>query len=354
MAGNMTVSSPRPSGAWGLYRTHVVVAYGADKGQKREIGVDIWLPCARPMSKTPYDCHALDYWRQATFWTAAQKKLLSPALKSFYSYGSPGSQRADCRLSCPVIIFSHGFGAWSGFYSYLIDELVSQGFAVIGLNHTGNAGFTRLNGKVLQGRMTHQELFQTPFAEEEQQQWMRDLKAVLRWLQKEKTFQACCDVTQIFVMGQSFGGSLATHAAFKIDGLRGCVNLDGAVFGTLLTGHIKAPLLILRGGVSIQEMSDPQVIKNLMKGLGISKKQAEDFRHCYLDRIKQIAQENPQRVFLEDLPGINHVGFTDFNFLAASPLFDKAPVGDRPPFEIIQDIRGRVMTFLRGCLGGET
>lgn len=349
MNAQLTIHSPRPTGKYGITRvSETIVDYDRtdpSTGLPRKLALDVWLPTEQPIQLVPYDERALNYWRIANFWTEEQKSILSHELNTFGQYSKQIFLQSNDLL--PAVIFSHGFGAWASFYSYIIEEIVSHKIAVIGINHTHQAGFAQFSNETIFGKMTHIDLFKSRYADKEQALMLQDLVSVIGKI--GSNFPYALDQNNLVVMGHSLGGSTATHACTTIPQLRGCINLDGALFGSAPLIETLCPFLLLLGEESINSMHEDINNINLSNKLGISLEQAKDFKECYLSRLERICHKN-RNVEKVILNGVDHIGFTDFAFLKQSKLFEKAPIGRNSSDEIICKIRELVLNFLQKIL----
>lgn len=348
----LSIHPPPPTGPYGIIRQFDVLVDGKRLDphsplSKRRLALDIWLPVHQNLQLVPYDERAIRFWKEADFWSENQKIELDDQLLQFGEYLSPGKSMANATESLPVVIFSHGFGAWASFYSYIIEEIVSHGIVVVGINHTYNAGIAEFPDQTIYGRMTHFHLFKSKYAHEEQITWLQDLESVIEKIKTSNDVPYnLMNANQVVVMGQSFGGSTAIHACCKIPDLKGCIDLDGALFGDKELFRTLSPLLILLGGDSIKSMKDKEAINDLADKLGITIDQANDFKECYFDRLDHIT-ENNSNICKIILDGADHMAFTDFIFLSKSQLFSKAPIGTKDRNLILLDIRKCVMNFLK-------
>lgn len=141
---------------------------------ERNLALDIWLPTDQPIKLVHYDERALNFWRKAEFWTTDQKKILEDELCKFGQYSILEKNISLACDSLPVVIFSHGFGAWASFYSYIIEEIVSHDITVIGINHTYQAGIAEFPQQTIYGKMSHSDLFQSRYADREQSLMIQD------------------------------------------------------------------------------------------------------------------------------------------------------------------------------------
>lgn len=108
--------------------------------------------------------------------------------------------------SWPVVLFSHGNGAFRASYVYFTEFLASHGFVVAACDHPGSSRFTVLNGKAVKGAARDSER-----ANAEQEQRPLDMIFILDsldMLNKEagSMFENKLDVSSCAVTGMSFGG----------------------------------------------------------------------------------------------------------------------------------------------------
>lgn len=314
----------------------------------RHLSLNIFSPQLEDKKNLhPYDEGAISYWKQATYWTPEQRNILDQSLEQFRCYANPNSTLSDLSIKQkPIILFSHGFMAFGTLYSFLLEELASHGFTVVAINHTHAASYAKLKTETVYGHMTHRDLFATPYAEEEQKIWIDDCLFVIGEIKKGKVQPLCEKKDFSFItMGHSFGGSTAIHVAQQSPAVGGCINLDGALFGKNAVTDLQKPCLILKAEESVREMTSLIAIAELSQKLSIRLEDSERFKTCYTDRLDELAKKSSQ-VITKLVKGINHMAFTDFNFLNQSPLFQHAYVGSKASESIIKEIREEVLLFL--------
>jgi predicted esterase len=148
--------------------------------------------------------------------------------------------------SLPVVIFSHGLGS-SGFeYTSWIEDLVSNGYVVVAIEHTYTA-FAVLfpDGKVVPHRQDPTPAGLSP--EQRMQRMMTStgleiaqgasdvvfalnkLSSLNRSGQKDFALGGKLDLTRVAAAGHSAGGSYAARACQLDARLRACMSLDGAL-----------------------------------------------------------------------------------------------------------------------------
>eukprot|EP00937_MAST-01D_sp_MAST-1D-sp2_P000023 g23.t1 len=112
----------------------------------------------------------------------------------------------------PLVIFSHGSGAFRASYIYITEFLASHGFVVMACDHTGNARYTQVDGKVITpgGKRSEQEQMQFDRP--------RDLVFLVDEMERmasgagDSRFAGRVDSRNAAVVGMSFGGFAAASA----------------------------------------------------------------------------------------------------------------------------------------------
>lgn len=313
----------------------------------RALSYDIWLPSSIELSDAPYHQEAINFWETANFWSEAQQKVLKHELDSFRCYTHPFATHKVIQKDLPLIVFLHGFGAWGSFYTYIIEDLVSQGFAILSINHTYQAGLSLINGHLVLGNMTHEDLFTTDYAEAEQGICIEDVCFMLDRLDLifGEALVEQIDKNRLSVMGQSFGGSTALHIADKRSDIRCCINLDGAVFGNRIPDKVTCPALIIFGELSHCAARASDALEVTSTNLNISEEMARLFIDAYVNRTDHMLKQ--ANISQHIISKADHLAFTDFLWLKDSELFAMAPVGTESPNKLVSDIRKVIHDFIK-------
>lgn len=108
----------------------------------------------------------------------------------------------------PVVLFSHGSGAFRASYVYFTEFLASQGFVVLACDHVGSSRYTILNGKVVKGG--------GPRGEASQRDRPLDLLFILDAMERmasggDSRFAGRVDTSSCAATGMSFGGWTAAR-----------------------------------------------------------------------------------------------------------------------------------------------
>ncbi|KAG8451308.1 hypothetical protein GDO86_003504 [Hymenochirus boettgeri] len=252
----------------------------------------------------------------------------------------------------PLIIFSHGLGAFRSMYSALCMELASNGFLVAVLEHRdGSACATYHFTDPAQTDTPLQEVW-VPFRKvevgtkefylrnyqlhhraNECVRAMRILKdinngvAIHNVLKSEFDLQAFkdrIDFSKVAVMGHSFGGASAILCLAKDDTFRCAVALDAWI----------SPL---------DDTSYPYIHKPI---LFIN---AEDFQTD--SSIQKMKRLNSGKAEIITLVGTVHMSLSDFAFLSGFLIEFLSPRGTMDPVQCLKATIHSSLTFLQKHLG---
>ncbi|MHA1718066.1 MAG: alpha/beta hydrolase family protein [Promethearchaeota archaeon] len=194
---------------------------------------------------------------------------------------------SDSQEKYPVILFSHGYGAFEGLYQVLMEELASQGFIIFSINHPYEAAFTyfSLNSivkiqvelptlnqeeeilknilssphKTLEEKRITLALMENSFfwsnqLEESLTIWTEDTQFVLDQLEISnsnrdsligKIFYNKLDLDKIGIIGHSFGGATAGEMCLIDDRIKAGINMDGIEIGHALTKNLSVPFMFM-------------------------------------------------------------------------------------------------------------
>lgn len=178
----------------------------------------------------------------------------------------------------PVLIFSHGHYSKAFGYYALIEEIVSQGYIVLNINHTYestgsifpngdlklyNNTYERLNNNQKMAEMawnatqefkraqsTKEEfkaihdLLEDYIAAESIKRWSKDISSVIDHLENEESFSFLknhINNSNIGVFGHSHGGAAAGQVLLEDKRVKAAINMDGTQWGNMVNSTLDKP-----------------------------------------------------------------------------------------------------------------
>lgn len=282
-SGGVGLSIPRPTGrhAVGVRSTfvHDPARTESRTGAPRALPTRVWYPAERRRGPA------------AAYFSAPVQAFVEEALRGFGIPAPAGLFDVDTHatVAAParrhvsgVLLFTGGFGLPFAFYSGLIADLASHGYAVVAFDHPHDTVVVEQpNGVLIEGNgVDDPAAFQAR---------LLDIDAVLDAL-AQLVPQARRN-TPIGIFGHSNGGAAAGEAMVLERKLRAGVNLDGFIPGGAF----------LPGGRLLSEGLDRPF--GLMLGLDV---RPEDLRE-YETLLSNMRAPHPVRRL-----DIHHYGFTDF------------------------------------------
>lgn len=213
----------------------------------------------------------------ATFWYPAQPKaggILSPYLdkllaerRAFWGSftnrvpalvapGWLGAPVAETVEPFPVVIYSHGLGDLQGRgvrteNTEKAQELASQGYVVLSIDHTDAYATVLPPGELIVGR----NAWSFDFLKDR----LADVQFLLAYLEQanvnDPVFKSRLDLNRVGMMGWSFGGGTAAEACRTEERLKAAVLLD-AYLGSaplLLRNGLSKPMISMNSGALIAD-----------------------------------------------------------------------------------------------------
>ncbi|KAF1596124.1 Platelet-activating factor acetylhydrolase 2, cytoplasmic, partial [Eudyptes moseleyi] len=239
--------------------------------------------------------------------------LLSVAIGSCRVPVSWNGPFKPCSSGYPLIIFSHGLGAFRTLYSSVCSELASWGFAVAALEHRDHSASVTYFCTVGAGREEWIPYRRVPQGQKEfyfrnkqvhqrAEECVRALrlfedissgKSVPNVLHQDfdlSMLKDSIDLTKVAVMGHSFGGVTAVLALVKEPGFRCAVALDAWMFPLENTLYPEVPKPVLF--INTEKFQTPESVA----------------------KMKRLSSRNSQTKIITVLGSV-HQSQTDFTFL---------------------------------------
>ena len=309
-------------------------------GSARELMVQLWYP-AQPSHN-----------RLARYREPRETNALSSYQSVVLTNSRLDAPMATTGPPFPVILFSH---AWRGRRTndtFLTEELASQGYVVVSIDHTYNARLVAFpDGRIVHGIAANDidaPESSTPervreIWEKEIAKWVADQRFVIDRLEAMNRTAGTpwfgrMVTSNVGAIGHSFGGAAATALCAEDRRVRAAVNMDGWFFDAIRARGQNQPLLVVYATTGqIGETPDPR--KKVEATLD-----AKDFADM------ETSLHNFGG-YLLSVKGATHEDFTDQPLV--SPLRRISHCGAIPAREIQNIVRSYVVAFFGKTLRGE-
>lgn len=153
----------------------------------------------------------------------------------------------------PVLIFSPGLGVYCSAYQTIIEDIVSHGYVVVGINHPGISGITVFpDGHfVIAESYENEDENQEDYLSEKFKVVVNDIKNVVEQLaiinssSSDHHLKGKLDMSNIGLYGHSFGGAAAVDVCGQIEGCKGAMDIDGTLHGNNYLNPMKFPVFLM-------------------------------------------------------------------------------------------------------------
>lgn len=245
---------------------------------ERELTVKVWYPAELK------DENVESYMNNGDRVGFAKKYSLPESTFKYLDYVETHTYKSPsvAKGKFPVLIFSHGYNSnASGYYS-LLEEIASNGYIVLNINHTYEStgtlfpngkikfynsaystehndqkmaemvweaaqNYKKAKGKKAQFKAIEKSL-RDYFVAEITIRWAEDISMLVDRLKKwnTSTFLADhIDISKIGVFGHSQGGAAAGQALLDDDRITTAINIDGAQFGPMIDSKLHKPFALI-------------------------------------------------------------------------------------------------------------
>lgn len=308
------------------------------KDGTRELMIQVWYPAsASNAARAPYrrlsETTPLSSY-QSVLWTHA--RLNAP----FAASGAP----------FPLLLLDPEWNGRRTYFTYLVEDLVSHGYVVVGIDHTGNSGPTAFpDGHVSQPDPDPGLDFEThTFAEvnaygaQQQVVQVSDARFVLDQLQhfnqdSSNWLYGHLDMNRIGAFGHSFGGSVSAQACLEDARIKSALDMDGSLWGPVQQLGLAKAFMMIEEDVNLSP--PPEQLKD----------QGAMFSHLF--DLSDAVMMSKSEGYHVTVHGSTHSSFTDRSLF--SPLKRYSGEGDIPANREYAIIREYALAFFDKTLNGK-
>jgi predicted dienelactone hydrolase len=325
--------------------------FSPDKQMRRELMVQVWYPARKgsATSRTPYlpDADAV---------TTAEARLhhLPDFALHYLKYVTTNAAEsvpvADDQLNYPVLIYLEGLTGYRQLSTFQVEELVSHGYIVVGIDQPGAAATVvfpdghqiAITGLVTQIQsLVNQslspaakapQLFGQTFKDGIIPYFAQDVSFTLDQLASLNTtdpkglLTGKLDLGHIGMFGISLGGMVGADACLKDPRLKACLVMDVAMTADVVHAGLRQP------SMWITRPADSMRLERQEDG-GWSEQAIEQTQTT----MRAVYNRLPGDGYFVQVPGMFHIDFTDLNLLSPIfiPGFSGGPIGSQRAHEIV-------------------
>ncbi len=253
----MTLPTPTGPHQIGTVELHLVDPTRTDPWAPghpvRELMVQVWYPArdAAPYPVAPW----LAPGAVASF---EQHQEISPGSVTLpLTHGHVGAPVDRSGRPLPVLLYSPGMHEDRAVGTTLVEDLASHGYVVVAIDHTHDAGEVEFPGGRLEVGMLPADTPELDTQDVEVR--AADSSFVLDRLTvlnrggnpdaEHRTLPAglrgALDLSRVGMVGHSMGGAAAAQAMYRDPRITAGADLDGTLYGSVLTGGLDRPFLLM-------------------------------------------------------------------------------------------------------------
>jgi len=304
---------------------------------KRELMIQVWYPAAP--SKAP---------------RAPYRKLSETTLLSSYQAVLPTHARWNAPFAAnneafPVLLLNPAWNGRRTYYMYLVEDLVSHGYVVVGIDHTGNSGPTAFpDGHVSEpipdpawdwsilsyeavnaygARYLEIQVNDDRFTLDQLQQFNQQPS---NWLYHH------LDMDRVGAFGHSFGGAVAAEDCLEDSRFKSALNMDGSFWGPVQKTGLAKPVM------TIEEEDGQFTPEQLLD------RSNQTSQLLYLSDMAMMRNSNGYRIIVR---GSTHSSYSDRSLF--SPFKRYSGEGPTPAIREYTILRQYVLAFFDKTLRGE-
>lgn len=237
--------------------------FAPEPGSPRELMARVWYPAEPGQQIAPsLAWPTIDALGPAIAGAKGAPSFVLSHLRYVRSHALPQAHLASSQQRYPVILFSHGLGSVPEMNTFLVEELASHGYMVVGVNHTySSAASVFPDGRVarFQAGLLNDDM---PFSEYSRaadqlvEVWAADLRFVLDQVTQlnqedpQGLLTGHLDLSRIGGAGYSFGGSAVAEASYLDSRLRAGVVIDSSIWGRVAEGQLQQPFMFIKSAPS--------------------------------------------------------------------------------------------------------
>ncbi|WP_138754510.1 alpha/beta hydrolase family protein [Paenibacillus sinopodophylli] len=344
---------PEPSGSYGIgtIARHLTdesrdETHSEKPNEKRELMINVWYPVDKDQTKqTSMEHYPLEIGEAISLVFGIPKHIFS-YVTQIPTHVVEGAALSAAEASYPIVLFSPGIRSTRFQSMTAIEELVSQGYIVVGIDHP----YTSAKIEFPDGRSVLYEAepeFQTPaelYNHNIKEVAIRAadasfvLDSLTVWNEKdpEQRFDGRLDLSRVGIFGHSYGGATTAETLAQDSRFKAGVSLEGGFWGDVALNGLTQPFMYMMTGDTAKSL-DPA-----------NKKKVYVFFEEFADDLNSVMTKSTNDTYYMTVEPFIHQSFTDIALLSPK-LFAKGV----DPEHTVDITRSYVTAFFNQYLKNE-
>jgi predicted dienelactone hydrolase len=259
---------PQPTGNYGIgtISSHLIdesrrEALSTNANDKRELMINVWYPIDRDKAEGKATEHYPSEIGEAISLVFGIPKQLFSHVTLISTHVVSGSEISKAQVNYPVVLFSPGVLSTRFQSITAIEELVSHGYIVVGMDHPhtsakvafpdGRNIFFGPEPTLSTSEETYEHNVKEIGIRADDAQFVLD--TLTEWNKNDPNglFQGKFDLDHVGIFGHSYGGATTAEALAQDERFKAGVSLEGGFWGTVSHVGLKQPFMyIMTGGTA--------------------------------------------------------------------------------------------------------
>jgi predicted dienelactone hydrolase len=323
--------------------------------QPRIVAVQIWYPTEGTVQAKPTAWYLPEkyafFHRYISRYTRIPSWLLTPLI-AFKTYEHPQAEPLTSSTGFPVVIFSPGLAMGKELYSAFAQELASNGFVVVGLDHQDDSFLTLApNGRAVLLKDLFGSIDASASIEHKFDLMVEKRKADIDFVlhrlaelnsNQQHAFYGLFDFSHLGIMGHSLGGRTAFELCLSDPRFKAGINLDGDIAVADINKTTTTPLLCMIGELGFKHA--PHLAPKDLVRFNVTQEQMKEYVCSVRPRIEHYCDKNSSTCSCLLIEGTTHNAFSDLA-LAKWPISISLRTQGIPGTHIIQVINIQAVRF---------
>jgi len=347
-------SMPEPTGSYaiGTISQHLTdvtrdeILTEEDPSDKRELMVNVWYPTDRSEIEGKKVEHYPAELGDAISLVFGISKQIFSHVTAIPTHVVAGAELSSDKASYPVLLFSPGIRSTRFQSMTAIEELVSHGYIVVGMDHPySSAKVTFPDGRAILYEAepefpTSAGLYENNIKgvgiRAADAQFVLD--TITEWNTKDPNglFEGKLDLDHVGIFGHSYGGATTAETLAQDKRFKAGVSLEGGFWGEVAHTGLQQPFMYMMSGSSAANLDPMNTKKNIY------------FYEEFAPDLQSTMMKSTNDTYYLTIDHFNHQSFTDIALISPS-IFAK----DIEPVHNIDITRSYVRAFFDQYLKGE-